>query len=276
MHTERVACATPLALSVAGAGPLVILIHGMGGDRSTWHAQIEALSDAYTAVAVDLRGYGDSAEATSPLDFKRDFTDDLLAVMAHFDVARAHLVGLSMGGRVARTASLRAPHRIASLTLANTSPGFDAMAVADMERFIAERSSGISPHALPPRFGLRQSHGMMAPGASGAALRTAARAMQRVRPGHYLQVLAASTLQDRGDRLEDIGCPTLVISGDGDPVYPAAITRQLTERIPGARHVLIENAGHLSNLEQPQAFNRALRAFLDSLPPEPAARPHRR
>ncbi|MDM0058920.1 alpha/beta fold hydrolase [Variovorax fucosicus] len=272
IRTERIPARNPLAISVAGQGPLVVLVHGMGGDRTTWHAQIEALRERYTAASVDLRGYGDSADPSEPLDFKRDFTADLLAVMDHFGAQRAHLVGLSMGGRVVRSACLREPARVASLTLANTSPGFDAMDAAEMDRFIAERSQRVSASALPADFGIAQVHQMMAPGTDPDVMQTAAQAMQRLRPAQYLQVLAASTRQDWGDRLEDIACPTLVITSDQDRVYPAPIAEQMLARLPRARHVRIPNAGHLSNLEQPQAFNQALRAFLDELPPEAAAR----
>lgn len=269
IRTERVDAATPLAISVAGAGPLVVMVHGMGGDRTAWHAQIAGLCDRYTAVSVDLRGYGDSGDLVPPLDFKRDFTADLMAVLDHFGARRAHLVGLSMGGRVVRTACLREPQRVASLTLANTSPGFDAMGAADMERFIADRSQAIVDGVLPADFGVRQARQMMAPHADPILIEAAARPLQRLRPATYLQVLAASTLQDRGDRLEDIACPTLLITSDQDSVYPDHIAAQMRARLPHAVPVRIAGAGHLSNLEQPQAFTQALRDFLDALPPEP-------
>lgn len=262
----------PLAISVAertaSNGPLVICVHGMGGDRTAWHAQLEALAPAYTAVAVDLRGYGGSARPAGPLDFKADFCVDLCAVMDHFGARRAHLVGLSMGGRVARTAALRHPERVASLTLAQTSPGFDALSEEELRRFVAQRSQGLSPERLPEGFGLAQARKMMAPGTSPALLALAAAPMQRLNAAHYLEVLSASTLQDRGDRLEDIACPTLVITGELDPVYPREVTAQLLARIPGARHFELPGAGHLGNLEQPDLFNRALREFLGGLPPE--------
>ena len=91
-----------LAVSVAGQGPLVLMVHGMGGDRTTWHAQIAALQPHFTAASVDLRGYGDSGDIDGPLDFHRDFGDDVLTVLDHFNAPRAHLVGLSMGSRVVR------------------------------------------------------------------------------------------------------------------------------------------------------------------------------
>lgn len=251
-----------LAVSVAGQGPLVLMVHGMGGDRTTWHAQIEALQPHFTAASVDLRGYGDSGDIDGPLDFHRDFGDDLLTVLDHFNAPRAHLVGLSMGSRVVRSLALRHPERVASLVLANGSPGFDAMTAEDVERFIADRSAGFAGGRVPASFGMDQARAMCAPGTAPEALRIAADAMQRIRLANYLAVLEASTRQDRGDPLERIACPTLVISSDQDRVYPDQVTQQLVDRIPGAVHARIEHAGHLSNLEQPEAFNRAVLDFL--------------
>ena len=261
-----------LVVSAAGQGPLVLMVHGMGGDRHTWQAQMEALRPHFTAVSVDLRGYGDSGDIDAPLDFHRDFGADLLAVLDHFNAPRAHFVGLSMGSRVVRSVALRHPGRVASLVLANGSPGFSAMAASEVDRFIADRSAAFVDGRVPASFGLDQARAMCAPDASPEAVRIAAEAMQRVRPNNYLAVLAASTRQDRGDRLEQIACPTLVITSDLDRVYPEPVTRQLVDRIPGAAHVRIERAGHLSNLEQPEAFNQALLAFLRSLPAEAPAR----
>lgn len=271
MQTCIVPSTPRLGITVSGTGPLVIFIHGMGGDRSTWHKQIDALQHAYTAVSVDLRGYGDSGDPLEPLNFKQDFTDDLVAVMDYFGVSKAHLVGLSMGGRVARTAALRVPQRVASVTLANTSPGFDHLTPEQLDDFVAARTQTLASGVFPPDFGRQQANAMVGPNASVEAIRIAATAMGRLRLRNYLEVLKASTLQDRGDKLENIACPVLVITSDHDPVYPASVTGQLRARIPGAHSVCLRDAGHLGNLEQPEAFNAALLAFLGGLPPEAAA-----
>ena len=276
MRTERVEAPVPLAVDVAGNGPLVVFVHGLGGDRTTWHAQLALLSATHTAVAVDLRGYGHSADGPDPLDFKQDFCADLVAVMDHFGVPRAHLVGLSMGGRVARATALRVPDRVASLVLAHTSPGFDALGPEDTARFIAERSSGIGTDTLPPGFGHQQALQMVAPNTAAHVLAAAAAPVQRVRPHTYRRVLEASTRQDRGDTLEHIGCPTLVVSGEHDRVYPMDVTRQLLQRIPHAQHAPIAGAGHLGHLEQPQAFHQAVLGFLNALPVETHAQHHHR
>ncbi|MES1978494.1 MAG: alpha/beta hydrolase [Pseudomonadota bacterium] len=257
-----------LGITCAGSGPLVVLIHGMGGDRSTWRHQIAALSEFFTAVSVDLRGYGDSDDPPNALAFKQDFTDDIRAVIDHFGVPRAHLVGLSMGGRVARAASLLMPDRVASLTLANTSPGFTDMTAAELDAFVEARSHVGDGQQLPADFGQKQALAMTAPGAPASAIEVASTAMQRLRLGNYLEVLKASTLQDMGDKLELIACPVHIITSDLDRVYPQAVALQMLKRIPGAVLTCIEGAGHLSNLEKPQAFNEALLAFLQKMPGE--------
>lgn len=274
IHHHTIPSSPRLAISVAGEGPLVILVHGLGGDRSTWAHQLEALQHKYTAVSVDLRGYGDSEDPPLPIQFKADFCADLLAVIDYFNVPRAHLVGLSMGGRVCRTAALQMPDRVASLTLANTSPGFDHMTATQLEAFVEARSGTLEQNGLPPDFGRQQTRAMMAPGAPLSANNVMAQAVDRLRVPNYLSTLRASTLQDRGDRLEDITCPVHIITSDQDTVYPAGVTTALCQRIPHALHTEIIGAGHISNLEQPDAFNAALMRFLDSLPRENDTHPN--
>jgi len=260
-----------LAMTVSGRGPLVVLVHGMGGDRTSWNSQLATLAEAFTAVSVDLRGYGDSESVYGPLDFRSEFAADLIAVLDHFCVPAAHIVGLSMGGRVARWTALLHPERVASLTLANTSPGFEALGSQEQQAFIAKRTFQPEGDAMPMDYGVRQARAMMAPGTPEALLRAAGAPMDRLSAAHYLRVLRASTEQDRGARLEDIACPVHLITSDLDPVYPPGVALQMRERIRQADLTCIQGAGHLSNLEQPEAFNRAVQGFLLRQPQLPPA-----
>lgn len=260
-----------LAISFAGSGPLVIFVHGLGGDRRTWDEQLKGLAPHYTAVSVDLRGYGDSDDPPTPLQFKEDFCADLETVMNYFNVDKAHLIGLSMGGRVCRSTTLQIPHRVASLTLANTSPGFDHLTPEQLQTFVQARSGVIKDGCLPANFGLQQAKTMMAKDASERAVKIMVEALGRLKVKNYLEVLKASTLQDRGDSLENIKCPVLIITSDNDPVYPDEITQKMVARIPHAALSCISNSGHISNLEQPDSFNKTIIKFLNSLPPERAA-----
>ena len=98
----------------------MLFLHGIGGNRHNWDRQVAAFSTRYRAAAWDARGYGDSDDYAGPLDFA-DFWRDLERVLDQLSEKRAHLVGLSMGGRIARDFALQRPHRVASLTLAKSS-----------------------------------------------------------------------------------------------------------------------------------------------------------
>lgn len=182
-----------------------------------------------------------------------DFVDDVLRVLDFFGEERAHLVGLSMGGRIAREAALRHPERLLSLTLANTSPGFDALSPEQVRRFAEERQNR-TPESMRTLLGSRAD-----PGAYEALVK----AFQALRKPSYLKTLEASVAQDRAAPLERIRVPTLVITGTEDPVYPTPIPQNMARRIPGAKLVALEGCGHLSNLEQPERFNRVLMEFLN-------------
>ena len=120
--TIRIGESPALAVDVAGDGPLVILLHGVGGGRGNWAGQLPVLARYACAVAIDHRGYGDSEDYEGPLAFT-DFADDVIRVADHFHARSVHLCGLSMGGRIALDCYRRHPSRVASLVLADTSAG---------------------------------------------------------------------------------------------------------------------------------------------------------
>lgn len=236
---------------MAGRGPLILFLHGIGGHRAHWNAQLEFFSRRFTAAAWDARGYGDSDDYPGALQFD-DFTADVLRTVDFLRTAQTHLVGLSMGGRIARNFALQHPSRVRTLTLANTSPGFDALSSEEVERFVEERRNR-STDTLHTLLGSAAHPGAQeALRASFAALRQAC----------YLKTLQASVSQDRAAPLERITAPTLVIAGGEDTVYPPQIAQRMAGRIPGAELALLEGCGHLSNLEQPERFNAALLDFL--------------
>src|SRR5690606_35205534 len=114
-----------LAYDAAGRGECVVFLHGIGGNRSNWTGQLAALAPRYRAVAWDARGYGASDDYEGALDFA-DFSTDLGRLLDHLAAPAAHLVGLSMGGRIALDFYERAPARVKSLVLCDTFPGYDA------------------------------------------------------------------------------------------------------------------------------------------------------
>jgi pimeloyl-ACP methyl ester carboxylesterase len=240
-----------LAVTVAGSGELVLFLHGIRGNRRNWSAQIEFFSRRFKAAAWDARGYGDSDDYDGALQFD-DFTGDVLRVAESFEAKKLHLVGLSMGGRIARNVALRAAHRLHSLVLVSTSPGFDALSPQAIRRFVAERRAS-TPETLRRLLGSRAR-----PGAFEELLDS----VSRIHEASYQKTLEASVAQDRAAPIEKIGVPTLVVAGEEDTVYPPALAREMARRIPGAELVLMEGTGHLANLERPEQFNEALLDFL--------------
>jgi 3-oxoadipate enol-lactonase len=239
----------------------VLFLHGIGGNRHNWDRQVKAFSASYRAAAWDARGYGDSDDYAGPLDFA-DFGRDLERVLDHLAVPRAHLVGLSMGGRIARDFALHLPHRVASLTLANSSPGYDALSPEEVQAYLAARRApllaGKTPRDIAPELAKRLISSRPAPGVFDELVASLA----ALRKDSYLKSLEASVTQDRAAPMERITVPTLVITSDEDRLYSPALARDMARRIPGAELVEITGAGHLSNIEQPARFNEVVQDFL--------------
>jgi len=256
VQTIFVGASPRLALSVAGEGELLLFLHGIGGRRQNWAAQLAFFSATHKAAAWDARGYGESEDYDGPLDFTV-FSEDLQRVLDHFGVRRAHVVGLSMGGRIARNFALHHPDRVRSLTLANTSPGFGVMTSEQVRAFVEQR------HRLDPE---QQAKRLIASHAPREAYETLVASLRAVHRESYLKTVEASVAQDLAAPIERIRAPTLVIGSTQDSLYPMTIAQDMARRIPGARLVVIDGAGHLSNLERPQDFNRVLADFLGTLP----------
>jgi 3-oxoadipate enol-lactonase len=241
----------------AGRGPLVLFLHGIGGNRNHWQHQLAFFSQSgFKAAAWDARGYGDSDDYQGALQFE-DFTSDVLRTIDFLNEEQVHLVGLSMGGRIARNFALAHPRRVRTLTLANTSPGFDALSPEEVLKFVEEREHRSAESAV------RLLSSRARPGAHAALLAS----FHALRNDSYRKTLEASVAQDRAAPLEKLAVPTLVITGDEDRVYPPELAERMARRIPGAKLVVIADCGHLSNLEQPERFNEVLLDFLLSCEP---------
>jgi 3-oxoadipate enol-lactonase len=251
METVFVGPAPRIALTVHGTGPLVLFLHGIGGNRHHWREQLPIFATRFKAVAWDARGYGESDDYEGSLKFE-DFTSDVLRVLDYFKTQKAHLVGLSMGGRIARNFALRYPERVGKLVLANTTPGFNALTPEEVKKFVAERKNR-TPESMKALISRHARHG---------AYEDLLASFKALRQPSYLKTLEASVTQDRAAPIERIRVPTLVITSDEDKVYPPSIARDMVKRIPGARLAVISGAGHLSNLEQPGQFNEVVLRFL--------------
>jgi 3-oxoadipate enol-lactonase len=253
METVLVGPAPRLAVSVAGSGPLLLFLHGIRGNRRNWNHQIDYFGrHGFQAAAWDARGYGDSDDYDTPLNFRDHFVGDVLRVAAHFGAQKFHLVGLSMGGRIARNVAIYSPERLYSLTVVNANPGFNALSAEEVRRFVTERSHR-TPQSMRKLLGSQPRKGAYEELMDG---------IEKMREPFYRKTLEASVAQDRDAPLEQIRTPTRVIAGDEDNVYSPELARTMARRIPGAELVLMKRTGHLANLERPERFNEILLEFL--------------
>ena len=227
----------------------MLFLHGIRGNRSNWARQLEFFSQRFKAAAWDARGFGDSDDYDTWLQFD-DLIGDVIRVLDHLKVESAHLVGLAMGGRIGRHVALRHPQRLLSLTMVSTNPGFDALSADEVRRFVTERTNRTPVASL---IGSRAVPG---------ALQEIEASVAKLREHSYLKMLEASVLQDRAAPIEQIRVPTLIIAGDENRVLPPALTRSMAARIPRAELVLMQGVGHFPNLEQPDRFNEVVLDFI--------------
>jgi pimeloyl-ACP methyl ester carboxylesterase len=241
-----------------GAGPAVVLIHSLGSSTHMWREQIAALKERFTVLAFDCRGHGQSsAKGEIGVDA---FADDLKGLLDHLGIARCHLVGISMGGAVALSFNQRCPGIAASLVLADTAvtPGEGAA-----ERVAATREA--IAYISMQEYGNQYAAQRLLPSTSLDIQDELAAAVAKVAPKAYNDAMASTLLGDFTGTLAAVAVPTLVLVGDQDDITPRSAADQIAAGIKAARLEVIPDAGHLSNLDNPQAFNAALLGFLTSL-----------
>ncbi|MBI3248865.1 MAG: alpha/beta fold hydrolase [Deltaproteobacteria bacterium] len=250
-----------ITYEIQGSGPVVVFLHGIGGNRTNWYGQLDHFGDRFCAVTWDARGYGASDDSSQTLKFS-DYADDLRRLLDHLRADRAHIVGLSMGGMIAQDFYNRTPERVATLALVDTSAGFGAASEEERRDFLARRldplEKGLTPTDIAP--GVVQV--LASKYATPAAREQLIASLSALRVEPYKQALHAIVTTDFRSLAPTIAVPTLVLVGEEDIVTPPPASEFLVRNIPGAVLVKIPQAGHLTNIEKPQEFNAALRQFL--------------
>jgi 3-oxoadipate enol-lactonase len=257
---------TYLAYDDHGIGLPVLFLHAFPLNRQMWQGELTALlrDERYRLVALDWRGFGES-DITIPVSTMELFADDVAALMDALGIQQAVLCGLSMGGYAAFAFLRKYPQRVSGLILADTRPGADnAEARANREnvaRIAETQGSGEIADLQVPRV-LSEYTRQYYP-------EVELRVRQMIDAATPQGIAAASRgMAQRADSTEllaGITCPTLVIVGEQDALTPPTVAQEYAAQIPGARCVVIQHAGHLSNLEQPEAFLQVVREFLGSV-----------
>lgn len=231
----------------------IVFLHGVGSDKSAWAPQLGHFGTSLRAVAFDYPGYGESGPAPEGTT-RDDYAAAILAAMDELGIDRAHICGLSLGGVVAIAIHGAAPRRCRSLIIA------DSFALHPDGRGIYERSiaaSGDLRSLAEARVDL-----LLAQPADPAVRNEVVETMARIDPCAYRIGAEAVWLADQRDRAAKIDAPTLVVCGAEDKITPPQLSLELARIVPGARYEEIPGAGHLSNLEKPDEFNRIVEEFI--------------
>jgi pimeloyl-ACP methyl ester carboxylesterase len=252
-----------IAYRRAGAGPVLVLLHGFLVDSRMWRPQLEALSGDFTIIVWDAPGAGESADPPNSFT-TRDWADSLVGLLDALDVDHAHIVGLSWGGIVAQELYRRHPARVHSLVLAGTYAGWKGSLPEEVcaERLeTCLRDSSLPPEQLVAKY-VPSMFGQAVPDDVHLELSAV---MADFHPLGFRLMAKSSAESDTRDVLPTIRVPTLLVWGDEDVRSPLTVAHQFSEAIPRSRLAVIPEAGHVSNLEAPERFNAEVRTFYRSL-----------
>ena len=262
-------------VEVEGSGPVVFFLHGFTGSSETWKPHLPALK-AFTTIRIDFLGHGRSdAPAAIQRYGMEACVDDLLGIQDRLGIKRCAVVGYSMGGRVAMRVALRAPERLWALVLESTSPGI-ANPADRQDRLIQDarlaariRKEGVAAFAdywqsLP----LFASQSRL-PEVIRQALRD--QRLQHTAEGlaNSLEGLGAGRQKPVLPRLRDLRLPVLLLTGALDGKY-GNLAHDMAAVLPHCRARVVPDAGHAAHLEQPTAFDDAVRDFLQVHAPIPS------
>ena len=244
-----------------GGGDPLLLINGLGGTSLDWEPLLPALGARFRVVTSDNRGVGRSAAPPGPYT-TRQMADDAAALLAHLGVARAHVVGSSLGGMIAQELVLAYPALVDRLVLYGTFARPRPAVTDPWLTFVAQVADRLDPVAAT----LAWLPWLFTPAFLADPERVeAALAWQAPYPAPAHGIAAQTEAvrhHDTLDRLARIAAPTLVLVGTEDVVTPVYYSRELAERIPEARLQVLERGGHSAIWEDPAAGAEALLAFL--------------
>ena len=247
---------------IEGEGPWLTMSHSLACNLHMWDEEAKRLSKRYKVLRYDTRGHGASSAPAGAYTLEL-LADDLHGLLRALGVQSTHFVGLSMGGMIGQTFALKYPGVFKSLALCDTSSRYPAEAAGLWaDRIKTVQAQGMEPLVEPTLArwlteSFRKSN-------AGVVAKVAAMIRSTPVPG-YVGCCNAIPKINLTDKLGEIRCPTVVIVGKDDAGTPVSMAQDIHQAIPGSELVVIDSAAHLSNLEQPEAFNRALAAFLDKV-----------
>jgi 3-oxoadipate enol-lactonase len=254
-----------LSYDDVGEGKIpIIFLHGFPFSKAMWKDQLEFLKPSFRLIAIDIRGFGKSFDENTPLNIDL-FANDLIQFMDKLKIEKAIICGLSMGGFIALNAQRRFPNRIEALILCDT------QCIADSAEMVEKRNKIIEDFATK---GVSEfNEGFIKKVFHKDSIHHKKELVENLRTvvfsnSEHVITMGLKALAKRSETcstLIDINIPTLIICGREDDVTPLAQSEHMHTAIEGSILKIIDNAGHVSNLEQPQEFNKHLLDFLSGL-----------
>lgn len=246
----------------AGAGPTLVLLHGIGANATAWRTQLDGLSTAFDVVAWDAPGYGRSDDPPEDWPMAK-YADYLAGFLDALSIEQTHLLGQSWGGVLAQQFYAAYPERVRSLILSDTFIG-GGTAREDNDAQLQARLRVVAT-MTPAEFGHTRAPQVLAPDPPPALLAEVETVLSAIHPAGYRSAAIAISRADLRDVLPRIAVPTLVLCGEHDRIVPPSTGTRLVGEIRGARVVTFAGTGHLSNMEQPDRYTATVRDFLTSL-----------
>lgn len=250
-----------LSVEEAGHGPAVVFAHGGGGDLSQWRHQIPVFARQYRVIAFDARGHGGSSLGNGASGIGT-FVSDLQTLLRHLEIRQAHFVGATLGGVTVLELALAHPEMARTLVLVSTAPD----TTEEMRSRFAASAAIIESGDLD---GFAEGFVHFIFSADYVAghrdeVADFRRRLARVDPVGYARAIGAlANRPDLTPRLRTLAVPSLIVTGELDPIPTSATGAALLGRsLPNSRAEVVSGAAHLPQIEQPQIFNRLVLDFL--------------
>jgi pimeloyl-ACP methyl ester carboxylesterase len=244
----------------AGNGPVLLMLHGIGGNAGQFRRQLDTLADTYDVIAWDAPGYVGSDDP--PDDWTMaGYANHLAAFLDMLEIERAHVLGQSWGGVLAQELYRAHPQRFLSLILSDTSAGGGAQPEAERRAALEARLNALET-MTPAEMAIARAPAVLGPEPPDHVRREVETMLAQIRPSGYRIAAIALANADTRAVLPTVSVPTLIISGEHDRIVASGSADQLRQSIPHATHVTIPGAGHLPSQEQPEAWEGAVRSFL--------------
>jgi pimeloyl-ACP methyl ester carboxylesterase len=260
LKTVTTAAGLDIGYRESGAGAAIVFLHGIGSSSEGWEAQLAHFGNAQRAIAWDAPGYGGSGDLDPLAPAASDYADALAGLLDALKVARATLVGNSLGALMAAAFAKRYPARTAALVLSDAAAGHGKLSEEDRNERLMQRLDDVAelgPAGMAEKRVGKLLGSKAVPGARNAALKV----MSKIRPKGYGQAARMLSLGDIFAELAGCRAPSLVVCGAEDQITPPEGNRKIAAAL-GARFELIDGTGHLPYLEAPERFNALVGAFL--------------